>query len=190
MPRGQLTPEQRERQRAALRARNWRPASGMPAAGAGWGGEARGAGKGGAHAPQVETKKRNRGLNAADATGAITTGTADEMVDRRGTSEGQQNTLSRQQRIAENCERMRGVLLDVATDADAPHQAKVNAAMAYLNREEGMPVQRNVNLNADVTKSDAELYAELAELDRRAAAANQARDVASPVPSEPSGILH
>ena len=45
----------------------------------------------------------------------------------------------------ERVERMKGILVEIAEDDGQPASARVNAAVAYLNREEGMPVQQNVN---------------------------------------------
>jgi hypothetical protein len=63
---------------------------------------------------------------------------------------------------AERREALMCVYLDIAEDQDAPHMAKVHAVTAYLNRDEGMPVQKNVNMNVkkDIKDfSDDELLA-------------------------------
>ena len=69
--------------------------------------------------------------------------------------------------------RMKEILAEIAEDTTAPHAARVNAADKWLDRDEGKPVQTNINANVDdVSKlSDDELRAELARLGGEASAA-------------------
>ena len=53
-------------------------------------------------------------------------------------------TATREARVAAVKEMLLGIAIDGTTEAN-----KIAAATAFLNREEGLPVARNVNLNAD-----------------------------------------
>lgn len=65
---------------------------------------------------------------------------------------------------AEQAERMKDILADLAENADTAF-AQITAASAFLDRVEGKPVARQINLNQDVSgKTDAELLDDIAKL--------------------------
>ena len=101
-----------------------------PPRGPGWGGPAKGAGHIAPRKPIAEAAKA------------------------RGTPEGRANYQARKERDAAVAERMRGVLAGVADNEDENSHARVSAAVALLNRIEGMPVARNINADVPVEAVD------------------------------------
>jgi hypothetical protein len=86
---------------------------------------------------------------------------------------------------------LKGVLSEIALDGDAPHLARIQAADKMLNRIEGMPVQRNLNINADADRSPDDIASELDAIrTRRARVAVGAGTVAPGVPEQPGRLVH
>jgi hypothetical protein len=125
-----------------------KPASGMPASGPGWGGEAKGSGRGGAHTPQKRMTKRGK-ANEADPTGAITTETATEMAERGADPEVRAvNAAKLADRVATAEELKRKLTLIALFGEHETNQ--MNASKALLDRIEGVPGPAN-NTNDDTT---------------------------------------
>jgi hypothetical protein len=124
-----------------------KPASGMPASGPGWGGDAKGAGKGGAHAPQKRTTKRGK-ANEADATGAITTETAAGMAERGTDPEVRAvNAAKLADRVA-TAEELKLRLSYLAFNAEH-EMTSLHATDKLLDRIEGKPTQKTELTGAD-----------------------------------------
>lgn len=124
---------------------NHKPPSGIPAYGESAGGPPQGPGWGGPAHP-LRPAFTAEIAKAAKANANAGTG------------------LTRQQRA----EKLHDHLYDLALTAES-QIVQANASIALLNRIEGMPVSRtiNANVNADSCKTDAELRAELAELEAK-----------------------
>jgi hypothetical protein len=125
--------------------------------GPGWGGDARGAGRGGQFSLQ-KSGEPNRFL----------------------TPRTEQQIAEREERKRRS-EEMKKIIYDLAHNADR-EETRLNAARAYLDREEGMPVSRNLNINANsevAEMDDNELARRRLELERAIAGR------AGPMPSEP-----
>ena len=141
--------------------------------GAGWGGPARGAGTGGAAAAfTADSKTRHRRPGGA--------GDPVKMEERR----------HQKQIDAENAQLLKNHLLTLATKAEA-EIVQVRATEAWLNRHEGMPVARNINLNTDDVRdlTDAAIIAELASLG--GTPTDLAEGIApSSVPGKSPGVVH
>ena len=145
-----------------------KPPCNGPATGAGWGGPARGAGNG-------------------NSRSVITPENTADLAALHGTPEVE---AKRARRIA-TAEELKGVLSEIALDGDAPHLARIQAADKMLNRIEGMPVQRNLNINADADRSPDDIASELDAIrTRRARVAVGAGAVAPGVPEQPGRLVH
>lgn len=144
----------------------------------GWGGPAKGAGRGDG-IPRPWTKD----------TPTLTTkpGHHPEITPAK---------LSRMERAArdqEQADQMRANLVQLALHGKTEN-ARVAASVAVLNRLEGMPLARNVNLNVNDASSltDDEIAAELNALTSRARAAAgiDAGNDAPELPKQPLGVVH
>lgn len=144
-------------------ARQHGPAKGVgkgPAGGPGWGGEAKGQGNGSPVPPvgKVATEAR--------ADPHVRTLAALKRADR-------------ETRIAA----LKDVLLEIAIDGETEN-GRIAAANALLDREEGKPIARNMNLNRDLSSVTlAEAEAEIARLDALAGRDGTAGMDAHPTPS-------
>src|SRR6202000_10689 len=116
--------------------------------GPGWGGPAKGAGAGPAEPFTADTPTRER------------------LPGGKGDLVKLSERADRKERDAENAQILKDHLAQLAVGAEA-EITRVRATEAWLNRHEGMPVARNINLNVDDVRalSDADLAAELARLD-------------------------
>ena len=104
--------------------------------------------------------------------------------------------LSRMERAArdqEQAEQMRANLVNSALTGKT-EKARVAASVAVLNRLEGMPLARNVNLNVNDASSltDDEIAAEIDALTSRArsAAGIDAGDNSAELPNKSVGMVH
>lgn len=124
--------------------KHWRPST-HGSTGAGHGGPARGAGWGGPARPQRQFQGSEGGR---------------ALVAHR-TDPG-----SRAKRLRRAAE-MEDVLYDVASNPEVPEMARITAADKLLNRIEGLPVARNLNINGsaeDLARlTDADLARIVAE---------------------------
>ena len=117
--------------------------------GTGWGGPAKGAGHGSPAAPPVTGTRAGERKKATPA----------ELVQER---------QARAQLLVDN-------LFNMAASKRYDPLTRIKATEAFLNREIGMPVARNLNLNMDDVSglTDEQLNARIAELERRALAAGE-----------------
>lgn len=129
---------------------------------------------------------KGNGAGKGDGWGGPARGASASRI-KPGDPEGIQamsNDQDAKARQAERSERLRNHLYTLGLTA-ARQETQVAAAVAYLDRTEGKPVQRNVNLNTgDPSQlTDADLAAIAAG--GRAAPAEAAQDAA-----EPGGVVH
>jgi hypothetical protein len=114
-----------------------------PPGGSGWGGPSQGA-----HRPEGEFSLADVGNTRAMVT--LSSERQRELQERRAKAKALKDHIYF---LAENADR---------------EETQLAAAVAWLNREEGMPVARNININATATSelNDHELQARRAELER------------------------
>ncbi len=91
---------------------------------------------------------------------------------------------------AERLEAVKAKIFDLAMNADR-QETQLQAAVAFLNREEGTPIARSITVQTDdlASLSDAELTERLAHLERVAAAAGDGAEQA-PRPGKPSRLVN
>lgn len=120
--------------------------------GAGWGGPARGAGRGGAARAYTAGCPTRRTFPGGQGDPGKRVARDEERASRAATADELRAHLSH---LAFHAER---------------EETQLSAAVALLNRIEGLPVARNVNLAVDDLSrlTDAELEAEIARLNCRA----------------------
>ena len=157
-----------------------------PGGNAGWGGPPKGAGRGGpARHPKKEFKKSgvpNVGVALAPAFDGTMAGPGRGHVSPAGED--------RRARDAARSEVAQEKLFSLVTAADR-QETQLAAAVALLNRIDGMPIARNLNANVDALSrlSDAELQAERERLGRAMREVREGR-VAPDMPDESDGVVH
>lgn len=109
----------------------FKPPSGIPAKGAGWGGPSRGAGNGNAR-NTLTPEQRAKWWQARS--------------ERKAMEERRKVESEREARIAQLTDH----LCDLGLNADR-QETQVSATVAALNRLDGMPRQKNENLNVELT---------------------------------------
>ncbi len=140
--------------------------------GDGWGGPAKGASKGDAKPFTADTPTRQTIPNGR--------GDPAKMAARR----------SQKELDAERAQLLKDHLFTLATKAESEMVQK-SASEAWLNRHEGMPIARNVNLNVDDVRglSDEAIAAELASLGGTGVDP-ETGDAAAAVPGRSAGMVH
>ena len=157
-----------------------------PGGNAGWGGPPKGAGRGGpARHPTKEFKK-----SGEPNVGAALVRDFDGAQPGPGRGHVSSAGEDRRARDAARSEVAQETLFSLVIGADR-QETQLAAAVALLNRIDGMPIARNLNANVDDLSrlSDAELQAERERLGR-AMHEVRAGGVAPDVPDEPDGVVH
>jgi hypothetical protein len=97
--------------------------------------------------------------------------------------------MSKSERIAAHIESLERIAK--AAEAEGRYNEAISATSHVLNRLEGLPVARNINMDGNTlgALSDAELRDELARLDRAAAALTPG-DAPASLSHGPADVVH
>ena len=151
--------------------------------GDGWGGPPKGAGRGG------EARNSRPEKNRPDVAPKVPS-FADAPKAGPGRGHVSVSGEDRRARDAERSEIAQEKLFSLVTTANR-QETQLSAAVALLNRIDGMPIARNLNANVDDLSrlSDVELQAERERLGRAMREVREGR-VATDVPDESDGVVH